>query len=385
MKGVQFTRESTPLFELVLHKLKEIGARPSASEKERTFLEFLKDVLLSLNLSVDWETFPALSTYTWPYLLLWGGFVQAGLLLRWAPLWSLVTGLIVPFVEYWELSTLPFFSSLFRRRSSHNLIGKNGNEPEVVLLAHVDSATPSIFFHPHFVVHPRLSLVCVVGSSLLVVILSGLWILIPNNVWWWIALVPSSYLLFIALGHVHREFLIKPSPGGNDNGSGVAVALELARVLKEKNFPFWVVFTGAEESGTWGALHLARKHEGVLRKTPIINLDNLGVGRLTLATREGMWRIYDADAALLERLGRIGRSLSFSLRPYLGLSTDATPLLARGFRAVTIIALGEKGIPVNWHWYTDTVDTIDRKNLEKAVKLVQCFMEEHCDEHPAKS
>lgn len=90
-----------------------------------------------------------------------------------------------------------------------------------------------------------------------------------------------------------------------------------------------------------------------------------------------MWRIYDADATLLEKLGRIGRGFSFSLRPYLGLSTDATPLLARGFQAVTIIALGEKGIPVNWHWYTDTVDAVDRKNLEKAVELVQHFTEEN--------
>lgn len=375
--------ESTPLFELVLHKLKEIGARPSASEQERTFLEFLKDVLLSLNLSVEWETFPALSTYTWPHLLLWGGCIQAGLALRWVPLWSFMTSLIVLFVEYWELSTFPFFSSLFRRSSSHNLIGKNGDEPKVVLLAHVDSAIPSIFFHPRFAVHPRLSLVLVIGSSLLVAILSGVGVLFPGKVWWWVALVPSSYLLCIASGHVHREFFMKPSPGGNDNGSGVAVALELAHILKEKNLPFWVVFTGAEESGTWGALHLARKYEGVLRKTPIINLDNLGIGRLTLATKEGMWRIYDADATLLERLGRIGHNLSFSLRPYLGLSTDATPLLARGFRAVTIIALGEKGIPVNWHWHTDTVDAINRENLEKAVKLVQWFVEE--DEHPAQS
>ncbi|MDK2897091.1 MAG: hypothetical protein PWP04_1211 [Candidatus Atribacteria bacterium] len=372
-----------PLFEVVLQKLKEVGARPSASEKERTFLEFLRGTLLSLNLTTEWETFPALSTYTWPYLLLWGGFIQAALLLRWMPLWSFVTSLVLLFLEYWELSTFPFLSSLFHRRSSHNLIGKSGSVPKIVLLAHVDSATPSIFFHPRFVTNPRLSLMLVIFSSSIITALAGLRLFVPHPVWQWVALFPSFYLLLITAGHVHREFFMTPSPGGNDNGSGVAVALELARLFKEKGFPFWVVFTGAEESGTWGALHLAKKHKNVLRSVPIINFDNLGIGRLTLATREGMWKIYNADATLLRALEKASDD-SFILRPYLGLSTDATPLLARGFKVVTIIALGDKGLPVNWHWHTDTVDAIDKKNLEKAVEFLSRFMEERSNESPAK-
>lgn len=53
------------------------------------------------------------STYTWSYLVLWDGFIQAGFLLRWISLWSFVKGLILLFLEYWELSTFPFLSSLF--------------------------------------------------------------------------------------------------------------------------------------------------------------------------------------------------------------------------------------------------------------------------------
>ncbi|MGQ9623059.1 MAG: hypothetical protein ACUVTO_06410 [Candidatus Caldatribacteriaceae bacterium] len=52
-----------PLFELVLQKFKEIGARPPTSEKERIFPEFLRDILLSFNFIVKWETFLVLSIY----------------------------------------------------------------------------------------------------------------------------------------------------------------------------------------------------------------------------------------------------------------------------------------------------------------------------------
>ena len=358
--------------------------QPLASEQEQTFFEFPKEIFLSLNLDVEREIFPALFTYTWPYLVLWGGFIQSALVLQWIPFWSFITSLVLLFLEYWGLSTFPFLSSLFCRRFSPNLIGKNESTPEFVLLAHVDSAAPSIFFHPRFVTNPRWSLVFVISSSFAITALAELRLFVLHPVWQWVTLLPSLCLFLIAAGHMYQEFFMAPSSGGNDNGSGAVVTLEHARLFKEKNFPFSVVFTGAEESGTWGALRLAKKHEDVLHSVPIINLDNLGIGRLTLATRKGMWKIYNADVTLLRGLEDAGGGSPFLLCPYFGLSIDATPLLTRGLSAVTIIALGEKGLPVNWHWHTDTVDAVDEKNLQKVAKLLTHFMEERKNESSAK-
>ncbi len=362
------------LLTLVLRKVKEFGPRPSASLKEREFLGFLAQSLEALGLSVEWDTFRAPSTYTWAYLILWLGLAQAGFLLKIAPLWSAVSGLLVLLVEYRELATFPVVSALFRFRESANVLGKNGADPALILMAHVDSARTSFFFHPRFVANPRLSLLLLVYSSLLVTGSSLLSAFLKLKGFFWVALFPSCYLVFLALGHVHREFFMEFSPGGNDNGSGVAASLELARVLREKGIPFFVVFTGAEESGTWGALRFIEKYGHMVRGKPILNLDNIGIGTLTVAIKEGMWKIYKAAPPLVQSFQNVQDS-SLSFRPYLGLSTDATPLLARGFQAVTLIALGENGLPVNWHWYSDRAEAVSEENLRRTVQLVAEWVE----------
>lgn len=357
------------ILDLALQKIAAFGPRPSASAREREFLLFLKDTLESFGLATEMETFRAPATYTWAYLIFFLGFAQAGLLLPFFPSWSVASSSVLLALLYFELATFPVVSHLFRTRTSGNVLGKNGESPEIVILAHVDSATPSIFFHPRFVVHPRISLVLFILSSGAITGVSILSAFVELAFLRWITLLPSLYLLFLALGHIHREFFMVPSPGGNDNGSGVAAALTIAKILKDEDIPFLVIFTGAEESGTWGALHLVARHRKMLRGRPIMNLDNIGIGKLTAATREGMWRVYNASEELLEEIRRENTSF-LSFRPYLGLSTDATPLLARGFKALTLIALGENGLPVHWHWHTDTVENVEKGNLEQVVGLV---------------
>ncbi|MEN3186243.1 MAG: M28 family peptidase [Atribacterota bacterium] len=363
------------LWEKTLEVLKKIGARPSASAKEKELLSFVRDTLQNLGMMVEWDDFPAPSTYTWGHLLLWVGLAQAGLLVVVVPLWSVLSSLFFLLAEYLELATFPVLSSLFCFHRSANVIGKYSHIPEFVLMAHVDSARPSIFFHPRFATNPRFSLLLLVYSSLFITGSSIFAMFWSREVLFWVAFFPSLYLIFLALGHLHREFWMVPSPGGNDNGSGVAVVLELAKRLKERGVPFWVVFTGAEESGTWGALHLLQKYGPLLKGKPVLNIDSVGIGALTVATREGMWKLYQATPGLVAGFQSLQESV-LHFRPYLGLSTDATPLLARGFEALTIIALGENGLPVHWHWGTDTVGALERNNLVQVVQIVTRWVEE---------
>ena len=357
-----------------LSKLQEVGPRPSASSKEWDFLRFIRERLESLGITTGWEAFPAPSSYTWGHLFLWLGMAQAGFLLWVAPLWSLIWSMVVLFLEYAELATFPLVSALFRFGESANVVGENGENPEVVIMAHVDSARCSLFFHPRFVTNPRLSLLLLVYSSVCITGSSLLFVLFRWGILFWVGLFPSFYLAFLALGHLHREFFMGFSPGGNDNGSGVVAALEIARVLRGKGVPFWVVFTGAEESGTWGALHFLKRYGSLLSKKPILNLDSIGTGKLTVATKEGMWKVYRAAPHLVQEFKKL-RDTGLHFRPYLGLFTDATPFLARGFEALTIIALGENGLPVNWHWYTDTVGKVTEENLRQVVAVVTEWVE----------
>ncbi len=142
------------------------------------------------------------------------------------------------------------------------------------------------------------------------------------------------------------------------------------RELAEKEV--WFVATGAEEVGTLGMQALLRDYGDELRESLIINIDGCGAGTLHWASAEGMARRYRANARLVGLARRVSRETETLIKPrvYKGLSTDATPALARGYKAISIMAFGPSGVPVNWHWNTDTADSVDPALIEKTVEFV---------------
>ena len=148
------------------------------------------------------------------------------------------------------------------------------------------------------------------------------------------------------------------------------------RALSEKEV--WFVATGAEESGTWGMRALLNEFGDDLSSALIINLDNIGSGALHWITREGMARRYHCDRRLASAARRVSREEQIIAkgRPYKGLSTDATPALARGFKAMSVMAFDVNGRLPNWHWRTDTSNNVDSENIETAVKFVTGIVRE---------
>jgi len=148
------------------------------------------------------------------------------------------------------------------------------------------------------------------------------------------------------------------------------------RELSEKEV--WFVATGAEEVGTTGMQALLRDYGEDLRDALIINIDGCGAGQLFWASSEGMARRYRADRRLVGLARRVSRETETMIKPreYKGLSTDATPALARGFKAMSIMAFDANGMPVNWHWKTDTVDNLDPALIEKTADFVAAMVRE---------
>lgn len=69
------------------------------------------------------------------------------------------------------------------------------------------------------------------------------------------------------------------SPGANDNGSGVALLLESARVLSARQWKQTIIFlaTAAEEQGTYGARHFAKNaYLDYMDVVAAINYDSVG-------------------------------------------------------------------------------------------------------------
>jgi hypothetical protein len=142
------------------------------------------------------------------------------------------------------------------------------------------------------------------------------------------------------------------------------------RDLTEKEV--WFVATGAEEVGTAGMEAFLEAYGEDVRDAMIVNIDNVGAGQLSWVTAEGMARRYRANQRLIGLAKRVSREQEILLKPrvYKGLSTDATPALARGYKAMTLMAFAPSGVPVNWHWPTDTTAKVEPELIERVTELV---------------
>jgi hypothetical protein len=109
---------------------------------------------------------------------------------------------------------------------------------------------------------------------------------------------PGQYILLLAHIDSRSDNLADGAPGANDNGSGIAVLLECARLLKEiplrKSVQF-CIFTN-EESNAKGSQAFARKakREGQAIQA-VINLDVLGYNR---AIAPVFWQAFSGHSSL---------------------------------------------------------------------------------------
>jgi hypothetical protein len=172
--------------------------------------------------------------------------------------------------------------------------------------------------------------------------------------------------------------------GANDGGSGVAVLLELARVLEveKTGHEIWLAFFDAEDRGRldgWpfsvGASALAHDLAGSnlpdLRPLPdfVIVVDMVGDADQQLYY-EGF-----SDPRLNERLWSLARSLGFesvfvpTVKHHI--IDDHRPFLDIGIPAVDIIDFDYP----HWHTTKDTADKVAPASLERVGRVLELFLE----------
>jgi aminopeptidase YwaD len=156
---------------------------------------------------------------------------------------------------------------------------------------------------------------------------------------------------------------VPAGPGANDNGSGTATTLELARVLAQSPTQFTLRFVAfdAEEVGLLGSAHYVSQLSDAERQSIVamINLDMVGVG-----TETKIGGSDDLTALARTAAGRLGESAG-SLGEAPG-GSDHASFLRVGIPSVFIYRSNDP----NYHAPTDIAQYVDASNLELAGRMV---------------
>lgn len=165
-----------------------------------------------------------------------------------------------------------------------------------------------------------------------------------------------------------------PVPGANDGASGVAVLLELARIIdpEELGRTIWLVFFDAEDNGGldgWDWIAGSRYMVRNLNTTPqgMVLADMVGDAALNLPYERR------STAALKQAIWQVAADLGYDAfvpEPGYFILDDHVPFLEAGIAAVDIIDLDYD----DWHKTTDTLDKIRPGSLEAVGRTIQQWL-----------
>lgn len=241
------------------------------------------------------------------------------------------------------------------------------------LVCHLDSSRSGLLFHPRLASHLR----SLITATSLALAARAVAVVADGRRGWAKPLGRASAAVLgtgLAL-LAEREIRGQDVPGANDNASGVAAVVAIGAGLARRPLGHTRVVllaTGCEESGTVGMRSFLERHD--TSGWIFLNLDGVGApATLRYLPREGVGRTWPADPGLVriaDDLERHRPELGLARAERLvGLTYDATQVLARGGRALTLSAQDET-IP-NYHTPNDTPARIDPDVLGRAIETVR--------------
>ena len=360
--------------------------RPSASPGEARAAQLIAAELRESGADARVEVEDAHGTYWWPIGLLTGAAALAGARLGRLPatvVGALCAALVVDDVSgggQW------FRRSLLPRHTTTNVVAEVGRpdaQHTVLVVSHHDAAHSGLVFHPDllralFRRFPKLlertdttpgTMWGAVAGPLLVAAgaLTGLRPVRRIG-----TVLSAGYAAAMA------DIGLRPVvPGANDNLTGVAVLLSLARSLRDEppdGTRVILLSAGSEESFMEGMQAFARRHFSELApdRTRVICVDTVGSPRLLALEGEGMVWMNEYPKDLLAEVSRHAGELGIALVPRLRLrnATDGLIALRAGYPTVTLGSVDEFKIPTHYHWPTDLPKNVDYSTVADCARLV---------------
>ncbi len=158
---------------------------------------------------------------------------------------------------------------------------------------------------------------------------------------------------------------VENSPGGNDNATGTAVVLELARVLStyalSEDLTLYFVAFGAEEAGLHGSRYFVNRLDAQQRQSfvAMLNYDMIGVGDVLGVG--GNTQLAELAVQLAQQQGWTAQPLGVEIAH----RSDHRPFITAGVPALVFHAPDDR----HYHKETDTPDRIQPGHLVQFGRL----------------
>ncbi len=364
--------------------------RPACSAGEREAAEWLAAHLSTLGCDARVEEEAAYPDFAMPIAELCALGVLGGIAtLRGRPvsggLLAAVAGLLIAD----DVSNGPrlFRRLTMRRRPTWNVVATSGDrsaERTLVVLAHHDAAPTGFIFDQS--AQRRIwerfpGVIDRINTS------------IP--LWWFVFGPPLAVAVGGALGRrrlvgaatgvgalsVGTMMNIARSPvvpGANDNLTGVAGLVGLARALEERPIEGLRVILascGAEETLQGGIHGFAARHFPSLpiERTWFVNLDTVGSPHLVLLEGEGPVVMEDYEAGFKDLIAEVAAGAGVPLRRGMRSrnSTDSVIPNRAGYPVGMLVSITDWKALANYHWPSDVPENVEYETVEHAVRLTE--------------
>ncbi|MEK6327751.1 MAG: M28 family peptidase [Actinomycetota bacterium] len=372
--------------------------RPTASQGERVAAEWVAARLRELGAAeARVESERVHGTFWWPLGLAAGAGVAAGMAaLRGR---RILGGTLAGVVGAAAADDLPPGSrtlrSLLPQRRATTVVAELGPpdaDRTIVLVAHHDAAHAGLIYHPAIpeAVFGRFPWLLdrvdtsppLMAPVVAVPLLVGAGALTGSR-----ALVMAGTALAALSAAALADIALRDTvPGANDNATGVAALLAVARSLAERPTESVRVMlvSSSEEALCEGMQAFSKRHFGGLPResTFFLTLDTLGSPHLLVLRGEGMIRMREYPARSLALLDGLADELGIRLFPNLRLrnATDGIIPLAAGYQGAALCSCTRLKQPANYHWPTDTPENVDYGTLSDGIRLTEAAVR-RLDEH----
>ncbi len=382
-----------PAMEHIRHLAETIGPRGSTTPQEAEAARYAARVLKDLGLEPITEPFTSARSAWYPYVL-FTGLVLLAEILFWAAgrAGAIVAAALTAVALASVLLELAFRPNPIRwllpKGRSQNVWARRMPTGEVrrnvVVTGHLDThRTPLVFSTDRWVrLFSRLVPIGL-ASAIALLVLFILGAAVPGLLWRLLSLPFALVVLGVFLITLQADF----SPytaGANDNATGAGIVLSLAERLSREplaHTAVWLVLSGCEEVGCYGAEDFARRHKGELGDAVWITLDSVGGAHSSPAylTQETFLLTVPSDPQLLALAERVAaRHPEWDAHPYRfrGAYTEGSIAAKYGFRVLTVTSHRRDSTFSEWHRPTDTVDRLDPQVVEHTEAFVWEILQE---------